>query len=34
MPHRHELSEAEGYSYPTIRDWLRRYGVRAVIPRV
>ena len=23
----------KGYSYPRIRDWLRRHAIRAVIPR-
>jgi transposase len=26
------LAGDKGYSYPGIRAWLRRYGVRAVIP--
>lgn len=26
------LAGDRGYSYPTIRAWLRRFGVRAVIP--
>ena len=26
------LAGDKGYSYPTIRRWLRRHGVRAVIP--
>ena len=26
------LAGDKGYSYPAIRAWLRRYGVRAVIP--
>ncbi len=28
-----KLAGDKGYSYPRIRRWLRRYGVRAVIPR-
>jgi hypothetical protein len=26
------LAGDKGYRYPTIRRWLRRHGVRAVIP--
>src|SRR5206468_2458960 len=28
-----KLAGDKGYSYPRIRRWLRRHGVRAVIPR-
>jgi transposase len=28
-----KLAGDKGYSYPRIRRWLRRYGVKAVIPR-
>jgi transposase len=27
------LAGDKGYSYPRIRRWLRRHGIRAVIPR-
>jgi transposase len=27
------LAGDRGYSYPRIRRWLRRYGIKAVIPR-
>ena len=27
------LAGDKGYSYPRIRDWLRRHAIRAVIPR-
>ena len=27
------LAGDKGYSYPRVRDWLRRHGVKAVIPR-
>jgi transposase len=27
------LAGDKGYSYPRIRTWLRRHGIRAVIPR-
>ena len=27
------VSRDKGYSYPHLRGWLRRHGVRAVIPR-
>jgi transposase len=28
-----KLAGDKGYSYPRIRRWLRRHGIRAVIPR-
>jgi hypothetical protein len=28
-----KLAGDKGYSYPRVRRWLRRHGVRAVIPR-
>lgn len=28
-----KLAGDKGYSYPRIRAWLRRHGIRAVIPR-
>jgi transposase len=28
-----QLAGDKGYSYPRIRRWLRRHGIRAVIPR-
>lgn len=29
----HRLAGDKGYSFPTIRRWLRAHGIRAVIPR-